>query len=121
MRSCSGFDSLTATHDLARWCHDNFACQGNISAIMHLGDHDQTGISIFESVRDDVRITFKKDVPVLLIGGMGAKDWVPVSERPALFRAVERDICTPYVLLIRTRNGGMKWAAKSDICTTWDS
>jgi hypothetical protein len=64
-----GFDSLTATHDLARWYHDNFACRGKISAIMHLGDHDQSGVSIFGSVRDDVRAFLEKDVPILLVSG----------------------------------------------------
>jgi hypothetical protein len=47
---------------------------------MHLGDHDQSGVSIFESVRDDVRAFLEKDVPILLVGGMGAQDRAPVSE-----------------------------------------
>ncbi len=63
MFSCSGFDSLTAKHDLARWCHDNLLYQGKSSVVMHLGDHDPSGVSIFESVRDDVHAFLAKDVP----------------------------------------------------------
>ncbi len=61
--SGSGFDSLTAKHDLARWCHDNFAYRGKTSVVMHLGDHDPSGVSIFESVRDDVHALLAKDIP----------------------------------------------------------
>lgn len=52
--SCSGFDSLTAKHDLARACHDNAFYEGRATVILHLGDLDPSGVSIYESMREDV-------------------------------------------------------------------
>ncbi len=61
--SCSGFDSLTAKHQLANWCSANWTYGGKRSIVLHLGDHDPSGVSIFESIRDDVWAFLKRRVP----------------------------------------------------------
>jgi hypothetical protein len=52
--SCSGFDSLTAKHGLARHCARTFIYRGKPTVILHLGDHDPSGVSIYESMKEDV-------------------------------------------------------------------
>jgi len=45
--SCSGFDSLSAKYQLKEACWRAFAYQGRRTVILHLGDHDPSGDSIF--------------------------------------------------------------------------
>jgi hypothetical protein len=52
--SCSGFDSLTAKYDLAQRCVRTFVYRGKSTVILHLGDHDPSGVSIYESMKEDV-------------------------------------------------------------------
>lgn len=52
--SCSGFDSLTYKHDLARSIHDDAQYVGKGTIVLHLGDLDPSGYSIYESMREDV-------------------------------------------------------------------
>lgn len=61
--SCSGFDSLTAKHDLAHACHDTFTYEGKPTVIFHLGDLDPSGVSIYESMKEDVLAFLSRDVP----------------------------------------------------------
>ena len=61
--SCSGFDSLTARHQLARWCHDTFVYRGKSPVVFHLGDYDPDGESIFDSLVEDVRGFMSEDAP----------------------------------------------------------
>lgn len=60
--SGSGFDSLTAKHDLARYCHDNAFYSGRSTVVLHLGDWDPSGVSIYESMREDVLAFVSSDL-----------------------------------------------------------
>ena len=64
--SCSGFDSLTARRDLARWFHDSYVYEGKTPVMLHLGDYDPDGESIFESLAEDVWAFLSKDAPGLV-------------------------------------------------------
>jgi hypothetical protein len=57
--SSSGFDSLTAKKNLA----DRICDIGKRAVILHLGDYDPSGESIFESVAEDVEAFVKADWP----------------------------------------------------------
>jgi hypothetical protein len=61
--SCSGFDSLTARHELTKWCHDTYVYHGKEPIVFHLGDYDPDGESIFDSLVEDVMGFLKKDGP----------------------------------------------------------
>lgn len=61
--SCSGFDSLSAKYDLKEWCHDTLYYRGRQPVVLHLGDFDPSGESIFEVIRDDVRAFLEADIP----------------------------------------------------------
>ena len=64
--SCSGFDSLTARQQLAKWCHDTFVYRGKVPMMFHLGDYDPDGESIFDSLVEDVVGFLSEDAPHLL-------------------------------------------------------
>lgn len=57
--SSSGFDSLTAKKDIA----DRICRVGKEAVILHLGDYDPSGASIFESVAQDVAAFVEADRP----------------------------------------------------------
>lgn len=61
--SCSGFDSLTARRQLAKWCHDTYVYRGKKPVMLHLGDYDPDGESIFDSLVEDVRGFLRVDAP----------------------------------------------------------
>ena len=61
--SCSGFDSLTARRQLARWCHDTYVYRGKFPVMLHLGDYDPDGESIFDSLVEDVVGFLEVDAP----------------------------------------------------------
>lgn len=61
--SCSGFDSLTARRQLARWCHDTYVYRGKFPVMLHLGDYDPDGESIFDSLVEDVVGFLDVDAP----------------------------------------------------------
>jgi len=89
--SCSGFDSLTAKHDLAQRCVQMFTYRGKPTVILHLGDYDPSGVSIYESMREDVLAFVAEDV------GHKAPEEVTIFERVALRpEHVERHGLTSY-------------------------
>jgi hypothetical protein len=45
--SCSGFDSLTSKYDLAQDVSRAFTYKGRRTVVLHLGDHDPSGESMF--------------------------------------------------------------------------
>lgn len=57
--SSGGFDSLTAKKDLA----DRICQMGKPAVILHLGDFDPSGVSIFDSVAEDVAAFVEADRP----------------------------------------------------------
>ena len=57
--SCSGFDSLTSKYGLAQ----RICSIGKPAIILHLGDYDPDGESIFKSVAEDVRAFVVVDRP----------------------------------------------------------
>jgi hypothetical protein len=61
--SCSGFDSLTAKYGLARHCVETYTYQGRSTVILHLGDLDPSGVSIYKSMKEDILAFISKDVP----------------------------------------------------------
>lgn len=65
--SCSGFDSLTARRELARWFHDSYVYEGKTPVMLHVGDYDPDGESIFESLAEDVWAFLSKDAPGLVV------------------------------------------------------
>ncbi|MDP9479649.1 MAG: hypothetical protein M3R38_28965 [Actinomycetota bacterium] len=64
--SCSGFDSLTARRQLAKWFHDTYVYFGKVPVMLHLGDYDPDGESIFDSLIEDVVGFLEIDAPHLL-------------------------------------------------------
>jgi hypothetical protein len=64
--SCSGFDSLTARRQLAKWFHDAYVYRGKVPVMLHLGDYDPDGESIFDSLVGDVAAFLEDDAPHLL-------------------------------------------------------
>lgn len=57
--SSGGFDSLTSKKNLA----DRICRVGKPAVILHLGDYDPSGVSIFDSVAEDVAAFVKADRP----------------------------------------------------------
>jgi hypothetical protein len=47
--SSGGFDSLTAKHDLAQELSD-----AGCAEVLHIGDHDPSGVHLFKALREDV-------------------------------------------------------------------
>lgn len=78
--SCSGFDSLTAKYELAKACAQTYDWQGRPTVILHLGDLDPSGVSIYDSMRDDVLSFVSGDVP------RADADEVAIFDRVALSR-----------------------------------
>lgn len=60
--SCSGFDSLTAKYELARDCAANFTYEGKRTVVIHLGDFDPSGVSIFKAIEEDVSAFLSDDI-----------------------------------------------------------
>jgi hypothetical protein len=50
VRSCGGFDSLTLKHDVAKGLGEKYSDV----TILHIGDHDQSGIWMFEALAEDL-------------------------------------------------------------------
>jgi hypothetical protein len=61
--SCSGFDSLTAKYDLADDVAKAFNWHGRQTVILHLGDMDPSGETIFDAISEDVYSFLEVDVP----------------------------------------------------------
>jgi hypothetical protein len=52
--SSSGFDSLTVKHDLFEDALGRYEDFGQETILLHLGDHDPSGVSVFESMAEDL-------------------------------------------------------------------
>ncbi len=62
--SCSGFDSLSGKYELKEVCWWAFTYQGRKTVILHLGDHDPSGESIFnDGLVEDIYAFLAQDVP----------------------------------------------------------
>ncbi len=61
--SCSGFDSLTAKHELAADVARAHTYRGKPTVILHLGDHDPSGETIFDAISADVHAFLEVDIP----------------------------------------------------------
>jgi hypothetical protein len=62
--SCSGFDSLSAKYQLKDSCWRAYQYQGRQTIILHLGDHDPSGDSIFnDGLVEDIHAFLREDVP----------------------------------------------------------
>jgi hypothetical protein len=62
--SCSGFDSLSAMYQLKTACWQAYTYQGRRTVILHLGDHDPSGDSIFnDGLVEDIYAFLGRDVP----------------------------------------------------------
>ena len=59
--SSGGFNSLTAIRQIV----DDCVAYGEDTVVLHLGDYDPSGVSIFERVRDDVTAFLKDDDPAV--------------------------------------------------------
>ncbi len=64
--SCSGFDSLTFKHQLARWFSETHAWRGKVPVMLHLGDYDPDGESIFDVITEDAVAFLHRDAPRLV-------------------------------------------------------
>jgi hypothetical protein len=64
--SCSGFDSLTFKHQLARWFSETYTWRGKLPVMLHLGDYDPDGESIFDVITEDVVAFLGRDTPQLV-------------------------------------------------------
>lgn len=60
--SCSGFDSLTYKYNLAQAVRNAHTYEGKSTIILHLGDLDPSGYSIYESMKRDVDAFVKEDL-----------------------------------------------------------
>ena len=67
-----------AKHDLAQHIVSNLTYEGKLTLILHLGDLDPSGVSIYDSMREDVLAFVATDVP------HKDPDGVAVFERIAL-------------------------------------
>lgn len=65
VRSCSGFDSLSAKRELLEWSLATDLYDGKTPVVLHLGDYDPDGEGIFEAVREDVLAFMADDDPGL--------------------------------------------------------
>jgi len=62
--SCSGFDSVSAKYQLKEACWRAFVYQGRQTVILHLGDYDPSGESIFnDGLVEDIYAFLERDVP----------------------------------------------------------
>jgi len=62
--SCSGFDSVSAKYELNKSCWQAFVYKGRRTGILHLGDHDPSGESIFnDGLVQDIHAFLAEDVP----------------------------------------------------------
>jgi hypothetical protein len=61
--SCSGFDSLTAKYDLAEDVARAHTYRGRQTVILHLGDMDPSGETIFDAISEDVHSFLEVDIP----------------------------------------------------------
>ena len=61
--SCSGFDSLTAKQELASEVLEAWTYRGRPTVILHLGDHDPSGETIFDAIAADVYAFLEVDAP----------------------------------------------------------
>ncbi len=62
--SCSGFDSLSGKYELKQTCWQAFVWYGRRTVILHLGDYDPSGESIFnDGLVEDIYAFLEKDVP----------------------------------------------------------
>jgi hypothetical protein len=62
--SCSGFDSVSGKYELKESCWRAFVYKGRRSVILHLGDHDPSGESIFnDGLVQDIHAFLAEDVP----------------------------------------------------------
>jgi hypothetical protein len=62
--SRSGFDSVSAKYQLKEACWRAFAYQGRQTVILHLGDYDPSGESIFnDGLVEDIYAFLARDVP----------------------------------------------------------
>jgi hypothetical protein len=52
--SSSGFDSLTVKHDLFQDALGRYEEFGQSTVLLHLGDHDPSGVSVHESMAEDL-------------------------------------------------------------------
>lgn len=71
VQSCGGFDSVTAKHKAAmRIAHDRRPCN-----VLHIGDHDPSGIALFNAAAEDV---------VAFVAGLGGGhvEFVRVAVNP---------------------------------------
>jgi hypothetical protein len=64
--SCSGFDSLTFKHQLAQWFSKAYAWRGKVPVMLHLGDYDPDGESIYDVITEDVVAFLERDSPHLI-------------------------------------------------------
>ncbi|MBA3472558.1 MAG: hypothetical protein H0T57_04900 [Rubrobacter sp.] len=77
--SCSGFDSLTAKYDLAQSIRSTYTYEGRRTVVLHLGDYDPSGESIFnDGLVEDVHAFLDRDVP------LRSPEEVGIFERVAL-------------------------------------
>jgi len=60
--SCSGFDSLTAKFDLAEDVAKAQTYRGRQTVILHLGDMDPSGETIFDAISEDVYAFLEVDI-----------------------------------------------------------
>jgi hypothetical protein len=62
--SCSGFDSVSAKYQLKEACWRSFVYRGRQTIILHLGDYDPSGESIFnDGLVEDIHAFLERDVP----------------------------------------------------------
>jgi hypothetical protein len=62
--SCSGFDSVSAKYQLKESCWRSFVYHGRRTVILHLGDYDPSGESIFnDGLVEDIYAFLEADVP----------------------------------------------------------
>jgi hypothetical protein len=64
--SCGGFNSLTAIRQIV----DTVVAQGRDTVILHLGDYDPSGVSIYERVVEDVSAFLAEDAPDIEFRGV---------------------------------------------------
>src|SRR5215211_9257012 len=95
--SCSGFDSLTFKHQLARWFSETYAWRGKVPVMLHLGDYYPDGESIFDVIREDA---------VAFLGRAAQRDQLPHEELEGIENVPTRGAAARHSQAPRGWHGG---------------
>jgi hypothetical protein len=105
--SCSGFDSLTAKYDLFEDIADAHTYKGRRTVVLHLGDYDPSGESIFDAIAEDVHAFLSEAIP------HKRPEEVALFERVALTEEMVESYSLPTAPPKSTDSRSRRWAGRA--------